>query len=130
MGRSLIPLAIVAACSACTHKETAENQVATEPANVATESEPWAENAQPGEAGGLPDDRNLVEERSIDPKSGQGAGQVPQSYAALLEQGRLAEARRLWTEGGAGSGLSHQGFADAFGKYSEIHAEIGVPGPV
>jgi len=131
MNRNLILLAIVAACAGCTRQQTAENDInAVEAVNVAAESAPSAENAQPGEAGGLPDDRNLVGEGPIDPKSGQGAGQVLQIYAALLEQGRLAEARRLWTEGGAGSGLSQRGFAEALGKYSEIHAEIGAPGPV
>lgn len=84
----------------------------------------------PGAPGGLPDERSLVVEGPIDPKSGQGAGQVLQAYAVLLEQGRLAEARRLWTEGGAGSGLSPEGFEEAFSKYAEIHAEIGAPGPI
>jgi hypothetical protein len=88
------------------------------------------EQIEPGAPGGLPDDRNLVEEGTINPKSGQGAGQVLQGYAALLEQGRLAEARRQWADGGAGSGLSETDFAEAFARYSEIHAEIGAPGRV
>jgi len=123
------PLAIALSVAGCTQAETntqneplAENDVAA-PANAGPA-------IAPGEPGGLPDDRNLVEEGPIDPKSGQGAGQVLQSYAALLEQGRFGEARQLWTDGGAGSGLSRDGFAAAYDKYAEVHAEIGAPGPV
>ncbi len=98
---------------------------------AASDAPPIANEAtNPGEPGGLPGDRNLVEEGPIDPKSGQGAGQVLQSYAALLEQSRWMEARQLWTQGGDGSGLSPQQFKEAYAKYSEVHAEIGAPGPV
>ena len=127
MKRSVISFILIAACAACGSQQTAENQVhevAAINAEVGAEVSP--EQIRPVEPGELPDDRNLVEEGPIDPKSGQGAGQVLQSYAALLEQGRLAEARRLWTAAGAGSGLSE----DIFAKYSEIHAEIGSPGAV
>ena len=73
----------------------------------------------PGEPGGLPDDRTPVSEGKIDPKSAQGAGQVLQSYFALSEQGKFAEANKLWSEGGTKLDLA---------KYKEVHANIGGPG--
>lgn len=54
----------------------------------------------PGEPGGLPDDRTPVAEGPIDSKSGQGAAQVLQSYFALLETGKTAEADKLWSDSG------------------------------
>jgi hypothetical protein len=125
-------LLLIVALAACRRAETYNwDEAPTDNDIAAFEAQRNAEQAiEPGEPGGLPDDRNLVEEGPIDPKSGRGAGQMLQSYAALLEQGRLAEARRLWTEGGAGSGLSQQDFEDVFAKYAEIHAEIGAPGAV
>lgn len=129
MLRGAIFCLILAASSACS-RETAEpandgampGEPVAEPVNQAVET------IQPGDPGGLPDDRNLVEEGPIDPKGAQGAGQVLQSYAALLEQGRFAEARRLWSDGGRASGMGEQDFARFFAKYDEIHAEIGAPG--
>ena len=46
----------------------------------------------------LPDDRRPLEEPNgpIDPKSAEAAGQVVQHYGALIEQGRFAEAAKLW----------------------------------
>lgn len=128
----IIPLLLTATLTACdrTGTDTRNGLYANDDA---TETEAPANTGQavaPGEPGGLPDDRNLVEESPIDPKSGQGAGQVLQSYAALLEQARWAEARRLWTQGGEGSGLSPQAFEKSFAKFAEVHAEIGAPGAV
>ncbi|HEY0629254.1 MAG TPA: hypothetical protein VGD23_07995 [Sphingomicrobium sp.] len=129
MLRRSIFFLIIATCAACSREATEPanesaivNQSAVGSANQASEA------IQPGEPGGLPDDRNLVEEGPIDPKSAQGAGQVLQSYAALLEQGRFAEARRLWSDGGQASGMDEDAFALLFGKYAEVHAEIGAPG--
>jgi hypothetical protein len=115
---------ILATCAACTSNEpepmnevVSSNEAVVEPGNQT------AETIQPGEPGGLPDDTNLVEEGQIDPKSAQGAGQVLQSYAALLEQRRFGEAGRLWSDSGSAAQM-----AKAYDKYSEIHAEIGAPG--
>lgn len=73
----------------------------------------------PGEPGGLPDDRTPVSEGPIDPKSAQGAGQVLQSYFALSEQGKFAEANKLWSDGATKLDLA---------KYKEVHGNIGGPG--
>lgn len=129
MKQELIALALVAACAGCERQETApDNGEAMKMANVSIAPVPAPSAIQAGEPGGLPDESNLVEEGPIDPKSAQGAGQILQSYGALLERARFAEARRLWFGSGAASGLSEEGFAEAYGKYAEIHAEIGAPG--
>lgn len=129
MFRRSVALIFLAACAACDRQPADQVAPATQAAGGnAVQAAP--ESIAPGEAGGLPDDRNLVAEGPIDPDSGQGAGQVLQSYAALLEQRRFAEARRLWSDGGRASELSEEGFAEAYAKYAEIHAEIGAPGPV
>ena len=129
MFRSLICLALAASIAACRDAETYDIDE-TPTANDIASFESEANADQAPRPSGLPEDRTPVAEEPINPDSGQGAGQVLQSYAALLEQRRLAEARRLWGEGGAGSGLSQEGFEEAFGKYAEIHAEIGAPGQV
>lgn len=130
MIRTMMFLAIFAACASC-KSEVREQSNAGDGANMEAPSNDVVrapEAVAPGRPGGLPDDRNLVEEGSIDPKSAQGAGQILQSYAALLEQGRFAEAHRLWSEGGEPSGPSEKKLAESFAKYAEIHGEVGTPG--
>ena len=122
MRKLFAPLLFALALAACERAEPV-HQGEDPASNLPTAA---AQATEPGVPGGIPDDRNLVEEGPIDPKSGQGAGQVLQSYAALLEQGRFAEARRLWTEGSPEGGLGQESLAE----YAEIHAEIGAPGPV
>jgi len=56
----------------------------------------------------------------IDPKSVEAAGQVVQSYGALIEQGRWTEASRLW-----GSSEAADRFAANFKDNRETHLEIG-----
>lgn len=132
MNARLICLTLVAATAGCRPAETFD-QGETPTANDVAVLEEQANAGQaiePGRPGGLPDDRNVVSEGPIDPKSAQGAGQVLQSYVALLEQRRFAEAQRLWSDGGRSSDLSEAGFAEAYGKYAELHAEIGAPGPM
>lgn len=128
--RAIICMAL-GACAACNSgaPDLADN-AATVDQSPLTAANQSVDDVRPGAPGGLPDDRNLIEEGPIDPKGAQGAGQVVQSYAALLEQGSFAEARRLWSDGGQASGLSEPAFAEAFGKYAEIHAEIGAPGQI
>jgi hypothetical protein len=59
----------------------------------------------------------------IDPKSAEAAGQVVQSYGALIEQRRFAEAEKLW-----GSADSAGQFTLQLKRYPEAHLEIGKPG--
>lgn len=50
-----------------------------------------------------------------------------QTYYALVEAHKYPGARKLWSDGGRASGMDLKGFADAFDKYREYHAEIGAP---
>ena len=135
MKRALI-LLVLAGCT----------QQPSEPANIANDTAPAAPAAPPasqapaapaasnapqaplnppapGQPGGLPDDRTPISEGKIDPKSGQGAGQVLQSYFALLESGRTSQAGQLWS-----NSAEKAKFDARLAKYTEIHANIGKPG--
>jgi len=72
----------------------------------------------PGTPGGLPDDRTPVSEAPFTPTSAQGAANVVQTYFALLEQGKAAEAAKLRI-GGRPEDLS---------PYASYHAQVGAPG--
>ena len=135
--RRLISLSLIIACSACqaevaqpANDAGVDNGIAPSPSGQepAPPAVAGPESIKPGEPGGLPDDRTPVEEGPIDPKSGQGAGQVLQRFGGLLEQRRFAEARGLWSDGGKASGLSEAEFVAAYDKYAEIHSEVGAPG--
>ena len=88
-------------------------------------TEARAQPPEPGSAGGLPDDRApLVEPKGpIDPKSAEAAGQVVQSYGALIEQKKWSEAEKLWGDAGAASKLTTE-----FKRDTEAHLQIGKPG--
>lgn len=74
----------------------------------------------PGKPGGLPNDRTPISEAPFSPDSAQGAANVVQSYFALAEQGRAAEAGKLRTDGRPID----------LTPYASYHAEIGAPGPL
>jgi membrane-bound inhibitor of C-type lysozyme len=86
--------------------------------------------AEPGQAGGLPDDKIPIAEGPIAADSAQGAANVVQTYYALLESGKYRQAWALWANGGADSKVSAAAFAAGFTKYREYHANIGAPGTV
>lgn len=118
---SAFALLLAAACT---------QQAAAPPANdvapVENDTSPMQNEAPlnppaPGESGGLADDRTPISEGPIDPKSAQGAGQVVQSYFALAESGRFAEANKLWSVGVERLDLT---------GYREVHANIGAPGRI
>ena len=130
MNRSVTILALALASAACGGPRS-DNTSPSAPVidNQLPASPPVAPEAiKPGEPGGLPDDRTPVSEGTIDPKSAQGAGQVLQLYGGLLEQRKFAEAYRLWSDGGRAGGMSEAQFVAAYGKYAEIHSEVGAPG--
>jgi membrane-bound inhibitor of C-type lysozyme len=107
------------------------SEVATNGATPpATGDEPPLAPAEPGQPGGLPDDRTPVSEGKFTPDSAQGAANVVQIYFASIEGGKYAAARALWGNGGADSKLSPAAFAASFAKYKEYHANIGGPGEV
>lgn len=84
----------------------------------------------PGTPGGLPDDRTPVSEAPFTPTSAQGAANVVQTYYALLGEHRYADAWKLWTQGGQGSGMSAEAFAASFAQYESYNANIGAPGQI
>ena len=86
--------------------------------------------AEPGQPGGLPDDRTPVSEGKFTPDSAQGAANVVQIYFASIEGGKYAAARALWGNDGADSKMSPAAFAASFARYKEYHANIGGPGEV
>jgi hypothetical protein len=121
MKRSIaVVLLFAAACSKQSAPPTG-NEVAQVNKSTSIQDEAPLDPPAPGEPGGLPDDRTPISEGAIDPKSGQGAGQILQSYFALLESGRFAEADKLWSEGVEPLNLT---------GYREIHGNIGAPGKV
>jgi len=134
MRRTLISFTVAISCSAC---QVQRAQPVNESAANDTDA-PSGENTmpaalspdtiRPGDPGALPDDRTPLEEGPIDPKSGQGAGQVLQKFGGLLEGRRFAEARQLWSSDGQASGLTEAEFIAAYDKYAEIHSEVGAPG--
>jgi membrane-bound inhibitor of C-type lysozyme len=103
-----------------------DNNIAAPSANVQAPLNPPA----PGEPGGLANDMTPVSEAPFTEESAQGAGNVVQTYYALIEAKKYREAWSLWGNGGKASGMSPQAFAASFGRYSEYHANIGAPGAV
>jgi hypothetical protein len=82
----------------------------------------------PGAPGGLPDDRTPISEAPQGPKSPQAAGDVVQTYFALLEAGKYGDAWRLWSDGGGASQRTEAQFAADFDRYASYHALVGAPG--
>lgn len=92
--------------------------------------EPPLAPAEPGQPGGLPDDRTPVSEAKFTPDSAQGAANVVQIYYASIAGGKYAAARALWGNDGTDSKLSPAAFAASFARYKEYHANIGGPGDI
>ncbi|MEA3063591.1 MAG: hypothetical protein QOJ27_19 [Sphingomonadales bacterium] len=124
----LAAAAILAACSAPSRPsaDDVDNGMETVPAAEPRPAEPPA----PGPRGGLAEDRTPVAEPPFTATSAQGAANIVQTYYALLEEGRPAEARRLWSGAGEASGMSEAAFAASFGRYGEYRARIGAPGAI
>jgi len=74
----------------------------------------------PGTPGGLPDDRTPLAERPAEPGSAQAAATVVETYYALVESGRVAEAAKLRTDGRE----------EDLKPFASLHAQVGKPGAV
>ena len=85
---------------------------------------------EPGQPGGLPDDRSPVTEAPFTEDSAQGAANVVQTFFALVEAGRHEQAWQLWSASGKASGMSASDFAASFERYQEYHARVGAPGRI
>lgn len=79
-----------------------------------------AEPPAPRTPGGLPDDRTPVSEARFSATSAQGAANVVQTYFALLEGGKAAEAAKLTTHGRS----------EDLSAYATYHAQVGAPGRI
>jgi len=127
VGRTLLAaLLLLAACERAEPPATApsgETPRVAQPAEArekAVVQPAPLEPAQPGEPGGLPDDRTPLAEGPIDPRSEQDAGQVVQRFFALLEAGRSDEVRGLLNPGAV--------LPPLLTSAREVHANIGAPG--
>jgi hypothetical protein len=124
----LIPAAALAACA-----PQASNSIAVDNATNVVDDQANATTAPlnppaPGTPGGLDNDMTPVSEAPFASDSAQGAANVVQTYYALVEEGKYAQAYLLWQRGAAGT--SADAFAASFAHYSEVHANIGAPGDV
>ena len=130
MNRLAMILIVAGAFSACARTQPDDQSRAPSIVeNNALEERPINPEAiKPGESGGLPGEQTPLAEGPIDPKSGQGAGQVLQLFGGLLEQRKFADAYQLWSDGGRASGLSEAQFVAAYAKYAELHSQVGAPG--
>jgi len=122
------PFMLVFALAACSQPQ--DNAAAPEnTANQALpEAAPDSDASNIGSAMdniALADDRRPLEEPNgpIDPKSAEAAGQVVQSFGALIEQKRWAEAEGLWGDKSAAAK-----FTATLKLNGENHIEIGKPG--
>jgi hypothetical protein len=121
MKDSLVTVALLlASCTASPEQNATDNNVDM-PLNEATPAGPYerADNVA------LPDDKTPLEEPKgqIDPKSAEAAGQVVQSFGALIEQKRWTEAEALW-----GDQATATKFTADLKRNRESHLEIGKPG--
>lgn len=70
---------------------------------------------------------NSLPETPFSEASAQGAANVVQTYAALVEAKKYRDAAALWEERSAGR---PEEFARQFDRFREWHAEVGGPGPI
>jgi hypothetical protein len=112
----MILLLALGACSQQAEQQQSVPQNEQQPPLATQESSATNELHPPGPREPLEEPRG-----PIDPKSVEAAGQVVQSYGALIEQGRWAQANALW--GSADAAAKFQ--AAAFAEAKEVHLGIG-----
>jgi len=113
----LVMVIALASCGPQQQAEAPANNTAA-PVLPAPSAPPAVTNSAPAEpkpTTSLPEPKGL-----IDPKSAEAAGQVVQHYGALIEQGRWADARELWSDPPAAAKFE----ARLKGPWT-IHMEIG-----
>jgi hypothetical protein len=109
---AVLALLLLAACSRSEPAKPGEPKAAPAGARVARRP---VEGPRPGTPGGLPDDRRASEQGS----AGQDATTALETYFALVEGGKTAEAAKL-----------RRGGEDPRAGWTEFHAQVGRPGPV
>jgi hypothetical protein len=73
---------------------------------------------------GAPRPTTSLAEGPFAPDSGQAGADVVQTYVALLEQGRVREALKLWDD------RADAPSAASFDRYKAFHANVGGPGRI
>src|SRR4051812_46606580 len=131
---TMIAAALVGACNqqaaqnqqvTNTPEAAAQNQTAVNPPEAAAPNEP-AQAPSANAALAKSERTALIEPKGpIDPKSAEAAGQIVQSFGALIEQKRFAEAAKLW-----GDPATAAQFTSRLKRNSETHLEIGELGPL
>ena len=117
----IIFLGALVAVGGC-HQNSPVAERATPVNAVVTIGSPTAPIAQPATAS--PDRTPLAEPKlKFDPKGPDGAGQVVQRYASLIEQGKMAEAQAGWGKGIEQGILAPARLAALHG----VHFEVGKP---
>ena len=133
-GVKLAPLllSIALLASACGGGETNQATAKDEPEPPMPSGPPLAQSelAEPGEPGGLPDDGTPTSEAPFAPGSAQGAANVLQTYYALIEAGKYADAWKLREQSRKARSSDAAAFARQFERYAEYHAQVGSPSPV
>lgn len=125
MRTTLAVVMLVVLASACSRgaEENPGGKAPSAPSAPAAPAAPSAPSA-PRAPNAPPPGGSLAEPNGpIDSKSAEAAGQVVQSYGALIERGRWKEANALWS-----SAAAAERFAKSLAGYAEIHLEIGTPG--
>jgi hypothetical protein len=117
---TLLAVLLLGACN----RPVATNAASNQAAPIENVSTPVPAPA-PGTPGGLPDDRTPLAEPKgpIDAKSAEAAGQVMQTYGALIEEKHFPEAAKLW-----GDAAAAMAFIDPYKAASEVHLQVGKPG--
>ena len=130
--KTIMGLMLAAMLGGCQAREAepAANEANDATASQASPAAPTALSPRPASPGGLPDDRTHLPEPKgpIDPKSAEAAGQVLQTYGALLEERKFGQAWLMSGGGGNTNGMTRDQFAAAYAKYRDIHAKVGKPG--
>ncbi|MFC3077219.1 hypothetical protein ACFODL_03845 [Phenylobacterium terrae] len=89
---------------------------------------PAANPPDPGESGGLPDDRTPISEAPFAPNSPQGAASTLERYFGEIAERDYDAAWRLWGEA-PGRPADAEALARSLDAYDSYNALIGAPGP-
>ncbi len=138
--RTIVGLTAALALAACGPSQPA----ATEPASAPVEAAPapappvtpveypLVDPIEPGQPGGLPDDRTPISEAPYTARSAQGAANQMQIYFALIGEKKFDDAWELWnsapTEEANGTGFTKAQFAADMQRYYQYSAQVGAPG--